>query len=415
MTNRASEGDNHNTCKRYLRNGTREEGETIAKPDKVLSKLQEVADRRSILGLSCAYLIRGRVVWKGSLGLADLERRIPVTERTVFRIASISKTIGAAAILQLAERGQCSLDDDAGRLLGLPLRHPQHPEQPIRLRHLLTHTSGLQDEYAAFAAASRQEPLLPLSELLLPGGAYRPPRLWGEHPPGDPAGYAYSNLGAIVLATIVERLSGERFDRYCRKQLLLPLGMSDSSFLLQDIEDPDRIAVLYERERGSGSWTPALDDRGSRHEPPSAALRDYVPGVNGSLFAPQGGLRTTVADLSRWLEMLAAGGERGGVRLLRERTVRDMMDKHWVRDPQEGFYREGGLQLQRTRDLFPGRLMVGHAGDAYGLKSGMFVEPETGTGFVYAMNGLDDAKDGHVFTAAETELAQAMTDIFRKR
>lgn len=59
--------------------------------------------------------------------------------------------------------------------------------------------------------------------------------------------------------------------------------------------------------------------------------------------------------------------------------------------------------------------MVGHAGDAYGLKSGMFVEPETGTGFVYAMNGLDDAKDGHVFTAAETELAQAMTDIFRKR
>ncbi|OXM13876.1 serine hydrolase domain-containing protein [Paenibacillus herberti] len=386
----------------------------MSKPDKVLMKIQEVAERRRIVGMACAFLIRGRVVWKGNVGQADIERKLPVTDKTIFRIASIAKTVTAVALLQLVEQGRCSLDDDVGRLLGLPLRHPLHREESIRLRHLMTHTSGLRDEYKGFAAASRQEPMLPLSELLMPGGGWQPTKLWGDKPPGDPAGYEYSNLGAIVMATIVERLSGERFDRYCRKHLLLPLGMTDSSFNLDDIDDPNRLAVLYERDSATGQYIAAADaGRGVRPDQPD--LREYVPGVNGSLFEPQGGLRTTITDLSRWLELLAGRGERNGVRLLQARTVQDMLSQHWTREPQEGFYRESGLQLQRTRDLFPGRLMVGQAGDAYGLRSGMYFEPDTGMGLVYAMNGLDDAKDGHVFTAAETELAAAMTEIFLKK
>lgn len=385
----------------------------MSKPDKVLLKLKEVVERRHIVGLACAFLIRGRVVWKGNVGLANREQGLPVADKTVFRIGSVSVSITAAAIMQLVESGRCSLDDDAAKLIGLPLRHPLHPDQPVLLRHLLTHTSGLRDHYAAFAAASRQEPLLPLSELLLPGGGWHPPGLWGDKPPGAAAGYAFSNLAGIVLATIVERLSGERFDRYCRNYLFQPLGMSDSSFNPEDI-DSSRFAVLYERDPDSGAFTAVLDESRGASEP-SSELGGYVPGVNGSLFEPYGGLRTTIADLSRWLELLAGYGERNGVRLLQARTVKDMMSQHWKRETQEGFYREGGLMLQRTKDLFEGRLMIGHAGHAYGLRSGMFVDPDTGMGVIYAMNGLDDAKLGHVFTAAETELAAAMEDIFLKR
>ncbi|MGK9254074.1 serine hydrolase domain-containing protein [Paenibacillus humicus] len=386
----------------------------MSKPDKVALRLQETMDRRRIVGMACAFLIRGRLVWSGGLGLADKERGLPVSDKTIFRIASISKTVTAAALLQLADRGLCGLDDDAGKLVGLPLRHPAFPGQPVTLRQLMTHTSGLRDEYAGFAAASRQDPMIPLSELIVPGGQWHPAKLWGDKPPGDPSGYEYSNLGAIVMATIIERLSGERFDRYCRKHLFEPLGMRDSSFNLQDFEEPDRIAVLYEYDAVAGDYVPAADAfRGCL--PEATDLRDYVPGANGSLFGPQGGLRTTIADLSRWLEMLAGKGERSGVRILRKETAEQMQARQWSRVPQEGFYREGGLQLQRTHDLMPGRLMIGHPGDAYGLRSGMYFDPEAGIGLIYAMNGLDDAKEGHVFTAAETELAAAMAEIFLRK
>jgi CubicO group peptidase (beta-lactamase class C family) len=231
----------------------------MGKPDKVSLRLQSLMERRRIVGLSCAFLIRGRLVWSGGLGFADRERGIPASDKTIYRIASISKTVTAVALLQLADRGLFGLDDDAGRLVGLPLRNPAYPDQPVTLRHILTHTSGLRDEDRDFAASSRKDPMLPLSELLIPGGAWHPAQLWGDRQPGDPAGYEYSNLGAILLATIVERLSGERFDRYCSKYLFEPLGMRDSSFNLNDFEEPDRIAVLYEYDAMSGEYCTAAE------------------------------------------------------------------------------------------------------------------------------------------------------------
>ncbi|GIP37747.1 hypothetical protein J31TS4_10270 [Paenibacillus sp. J31TS4] len=365
-------------------------------------------EKHRVAGLAAAVVRDGERIWSGGFGFANLERRIPVTPRTRFRIASISKTVTGTAIMQLADQGLCSIDADVSDYLGFPLRHPAFPSIPVTMRQLMTHTSGLQDEYVPFAVDARSEnpPRLAITDLLLPGGSYYTERLWGEHPPGDPAGFFYSNTGALILATVVEKLSGERFDRYCRTHLFDPLGMRETSFRLHDLSDPRSLAVLYEYSAEDGSYTPAMDDYGDTL-PAEPDYDGYVPGVNGALFGPQGGLRTSAEDLSRYL-IAHMDGELDGQRLLRPETAALMQSPHWSGNEREGFFRQSGLSFQLTADLIPGRTMIGHAGDAYGLLSALFFDRDVRWGFVVLTNGSCKVKGHHVFYPVEEETANVL-------
>ncbi|WNQ13933.1 serine hydrolase domain-containing protein [Paenibacillus aurantius] len=362
-------------------------------------------EKHRIVGLSAAVVRRGEDVWTGAYGQADLESGRPMTTATAFRIASISKVFVATALLQLVEKGLCALDSDAGELLGFPFRHPHYPEGKVTLAHLLTHTSGLQDEYVRFAVDSRKEnpPLIRLEELMVTGGRYHTEDLWGRTMPGDPHGFEYSNLGAIVLATIVEKLSGERFDVYCRRHLFEPLRMMNSSFRLADFANPNRLAVLYSYSEEKHAYEANLDDF-KTGMPESVDYSGYIPGTNGALFSPQGGLRSTAADLAKFMLTHLNGGEAEGTRILKPETIRLMHKPHWSGYRTDGFFRNSGLQLQLTDDLFPGRRLIGHAGDAYGLLSDWFFDPEEGWGIVLLMNGLRQTKGDGVFFEAEEDL-----------
>ncbi|MCZ8512665.1 serine hydrolase [Paenibacillus filicis] len=376
-------------------------------------RIRQLTERHRIAGLAASVIRNGHKVWSGAYGSANLDRHIPVSEHTVFRIASISKTVVATALMQLAEQGLCGIDQDAGELLGLPLRNPRYPELPVTLKMLMTHTSGLQDEYARFVADSRREnpPRLRLADLLLPDGPYYTDRLWGEGPPGDPGHFEYSNLGAVLLAAVVEKLSGERFDLYCRKHLFEPLGMRNTSFNISDFERMEDIAVLYEYSDAERRFIVGTDDFQGRR-PEAINYSGYVPGTNGALFSPQGGLRTTVKDLTGFLKAHAGGGELGGTRILRRETAERMHAPHWSGHRAEGFFRHSGLQFQLTDDLIPGHRLVGHAGDAYGLLSDMYFEPQERWGFVLIMNGLVRRKGRGAFFEAEEELAGLLYETF---
>jgi CubicO group peptidase (beta-lactamase class C family) len=379
----------------------------------VEERIRQLLDKHRVVGLAASVIREGRKIWSGGYGWANIARRIPVTEHTVFRIASVSKTVVATAVMQLVEKGLCGIDQDVGDLLGFPVRNPNHPKIPVTLKQIMTHTSGLQDEYVRFVVDSRSEnpPQIRLADLLLPGGPYYTDRLWGDGQPGDPARFEYSNLGAVILATVVEKLANERFDEYCRRHLFEPLQMNDSSFHIGHFGDMDAVAVLYEYSEADGSFTVGTDDFGGR-KPDAVDYGGYVPGTNGALFSPQGGLRTTVHDLTRFLEAHANAGESRGVRILKPETADLMHSAHWAGHRLDGFFRNCGLQFQITDDLIPGQRLIGHAGDAYGLLSDMYFHKQERWGFILVMNGLRKRKGRGVYFEAEAELAQLLHSTF---
>ncbi|MBD0383231.1 serine hydrolase domain-containing protein [Paenibacillus sedimenti] len=372
-------------------------------------RIRQLMDKHRIVGLAASVIQDGKQIWNGGYGWANIARRIPVTEHTVFRIASISKTVVATAVMQLVEKGLCHIDQDVGEILGFRVRNPKHPDFSVTLSQIMTHTSGLQDEYVRFVVDSRNEnpPKIRLADILLPDGPYYSDRLWGEGPPGDPSHFEYSNLGSIILATIVEKLSEERFDVYCKRHLFEPLRMNETSFNIGDFTNMDDIAALYEYAEADGQFTVGTDDFGGR-KPDPIDYSSYVPGTNGALFSPQGGLRTSVNDLTRFMEAHANGGALNRTRILQTETADLMHTPHWAGHRTEGFFRNSGLQFQITDDLIPGQRLIGHAGDAYGLLSDMYFHKQERWGLILVMNGLIQRKGQGVYFEAEEELAQLL-------
>jgi CubicO group peptidase (beta-lactamase class C family) len=376
-------------------------------------QIRRVMDKHRIVGLAASVMREGRQIWSSGYGLANVERRIPVTSRTIFRVASISKTVVATAVMQLVERGLCGIDQDVGDILGFPVRSPKYPDTPITLRMIMTHTSGLQDEYVRYVVDSRSEnpPKIRLADILLPGGTYNTDNLWGDGRPGDPDYFEYSNLGAVILATAVEKLSNERFDEYGKKHLFEPLHMYDTSFNIGDLKDMDSVAVLYEYSEADDRFVASTDDfRGKK--PEAIDYSDYVPGTNGALFSPQGGLRTTVDNLTRFMEAHSNAGKLNDVQILKSESVDLMHTPHWSGHRQEGFFRNCGLQFQLTDDLIPGHRLIGHSGDAYGLLSDMYFHKQEKWGFILLINGLIQRKGQGVYFEAEEELAQVLQAAF---
>lgn len=356
---------------------------------------------------------RAGLTASGSHGLADRARGRALTIDDPARIASVTKLVVAIAVMRLVEQGRLELDRDVSDLLGWRLRNPAFPDRPITLRLLLSHTSSLRDEvdYAI--------PLGTTVESMLANPAAFDP----DHAPGG--FFRYSNLNFPVIASVAERATGERFDALVARLVLRPLGL-DACMNWTTCSDAavGRAAVLYD-----GAGAPIRDDLGGRRpacpvfapEGRSCDLDGYAPGSNGALFSPQGGLRITVRDLATVGRLLLNGGRHEGERLMSETSVRMMLTPVWRYDDvngetDRGFYCAYGLASQSLPvriegchdDLFGnGRAVAGHAGDAYGLRSGLWVDRASGRGIAYFStgNGEDPPRGRSAYRAIEERLA----------
>jgi CubicO group peptidase (beta-lactamase class C family) len=356
---------------------------------------------------------RHGITASGASGLADRARHRALTIDDPVRIASISKLVVALGVMRMVEEGKLDLDRDVSDYLGWPLRNPAFPDQLITLRLLLSHRSSLTDgiDYA-----------IPLGTEIRAALA-NPAAFDAAHPPG--AFFHYSNLNFPLVATIMERASGERFDRLMARLVLQPLGL-DACFNWTTCghDDLARAVVLYD-----GEGRPIRDDLGGRPPPcpvlaPEGVACDlaaYVPGSNGALFSPQGGLRISARDLATVGRLLLNRGTHEGVRFLAPESVEVLVTPLWTFDgtngeTDTGFYCAYGLAVQslpvRTPgcndDLFGGgRAVIGHAGDAYGVRSGLWVDPATGTGIAFFAtgNGEMPPRGNSRFMAIEEQLA----------
>jgi CubicO group peptidase (beta-lactamase class C family) len=357
---------------------------------------------------------RAGITAHGAYGLADRVRNRPLTVDDPARIASVTKLIVAIAVVRLVEQGRLDLDRDVSDQLGWRLCNPAFPDRPITLRLLLSHTSSLRDEvdYAI--------PLGTTIESVLAN----PAAFDTDHTPGS--FFRYSNLNFPVIASVMERATGERFDRLIARLVLGPLGL-DACMNWTTCSDATvgRAAVLYD-----GAGAPIRDDLGGQRpacpvfapEGRPCDLGAYVLGSNGALFSPQGGLRISVRDLATVGRLLLNGGRHGRDRLLSEASVRTLLTPQWRYDGangeiDRGFYCAYGLASQSLPvgtegchdDLFgDGRAVSGHAGDAYGLRSGVWIDRRAGRGIAYFStgNGEDPPRGRSAYRAIEEQLAR---------
>lgn len=342
-------------------------------------------------------------------GLADTASGRALTADDPARVASISKLVTAIGVLRLVEAGQLDLDADVSALLGFPLRNPAFPDAPISLRMLLSHTSSLTD-----AAGYWNVPLG--EDIRLITGK---PQAWDtQHAPGT--FFRYTNLNFPLVAQLMERATGERFDRLMRRLVLFPLGI-DAGFNWSGSSEAAlaRAVVLYD-DKGQ----PQKDDlRGQRPAclviaatDGSCDLSRWQPGRNGTLFSPQGGLRISARGLARIGRMLLNDGELDGVRLLGPASVALLDTPVWRYDGSNGvigeedepnrggFFCAYGLATQQLAqgdgkrcrdDLFgDGRPRIGHSGNAYGLLSGLWIDRAAGTGVAYFATGVANDSSG---------------------
>ena len=331
-------------------------------------------------------------------GFADLGTRRAVTPDDPVRIASISKLVVAIGVMRLVEAGTLSLDEDVSAKLGWPLRNPAFPGRPVTLRMLLSHTASVRDQGDNYA--------LPLDGSVR--DAMADPRSWDPaHGPGD--GYfTYSNMNFPVVASVMERATDERFDRLMKRLVLDPLGL-DGCFNWPTCSDA---AVARAVELDAADGAPRKDDlHGVRPacpvSPPTSGpcdLARWRAGENGAMFSPQGGLRISPRGLARIGRLLLGDGMVDGVRLLTPASVATMTAPLWTFDGSNGdtdggFACRYGLSVQTLGTRRPGCGddpagdgvgWIGHAGEAYGLRSGLWIDRASGRGVVYYVTGLAD-------------------------
>jgi CubicO group peptidase (beta-lactamase class C family) len=287
-----------------------------------------------LAGLSVLVLRDGTVLHQAQFGQRRIDgaRSLPVKPDTLFRMASVSKLVVAVGAMRLAEQGRLDLDADIGPALGFAVRNPHFPTTPITARMLLAHTSSLRDG----AGYSFEPPLTLRAVLALAHGpasaAWASASSDGDRAPGRY--FSYANLNWGLLASVMEVAAGERFDRLMQREVFAPLGIR-AVFDPAALSPAERrqLAVLYRRAGPAGAWQPTADDFGARRVPTTPGLAHYRLGSNGTLFSPQGGLRASLPELAKLMQMLIDGGRAQGREFLRPETVALLLSEQWRLDP----------------------------------------------------------------------------------
>ncbi len=303
--------------------------------------------RGDIAGATVVVVKDGKVLTIRNYGYADVASQRPVSDATMFRIGSISKLFVWTAVMQQVERDKLNLDRDLNAYLDFTI--PPGRNRPITLRDLMTHSAGFEETFKDIEGKSRLEPL----------GVYLkshvPARIF---PPGSVV--AYSNYGATLASYIVQRVSGEPYDRYVEEHIFKPLQMNHTT--LQ--QPPPRALSPYLSSGYSVASAPAK------------------PFEYTNLW-PAGSVSTTASDMANFMIAHLQNGAFHGSRILKPGTARTMHD--FVRTDAPGI---NGMDLGFYQENRNGQRIIGHGGDTQLFHADLHLMLNTGIGMFVAFNGL---------------------------
>lgn len=335
--------------------------------DGAVAAQMEVYD---LAGVSIALVLNGEVALTKGYGYADLTIKAPVEPAVhLFRPGSISKLFTWTAIMQLYEQGKLDIDAPVSNYVEqFPI-----PDQfaPITLKHIMSHTPGLEDGGAGYLFGDGPESLIPLAEAL---GTYVPAQMWE---PGTVA--SYSNWAAALAGLVVANVSGMSFEDYIDEFIFRPLDMNNSSF-----HQPLSERLAANMATGYFSENGGLE----------------VLGYEFISFAPAGGLSATAPDIANFMIAHVHDGEFRGRRILQADTARLMHSELFRQHPDVSAMAHGFYEIERN-----GHRFIGHGGDTISFHSDLVIDPANDFGFYISFNAAEGA-------AARGAIVNAVLDHF---
>jgi CubicO group peptidase (beta-lactamase class C family) len=311
----------------------------------------------------------GEIVYSHTAGFADAARTRAPTEASLYKTSSIAKLVIAVAVMQQVELGLLDLDQDIGNYVPFAVRHSAFPDQVITTRALMRHAAGLGSP--DFGAVSDKlfegfDPstivhLHPLIEnVLTPGSADYRDTIWLGDAPGSVN--RNSNVGMVLLAYLVERLSGLHFIDYAKVQIFQPLGMVRTSHYFPDL-DPNEVVALFDSN-------------------------DNLTSQTSNWFYPISGLFTSTGDWANFMRAILAGGTFNGIRILQPSSVDAMLTMTTPVNNELAYNSRIGL-IWREAEANPG--WFGHTGAGSQMTHVTEIDPVNQIGYVLFTNeGLID-------------------------
>jgi CubicO group peptidase (beta-lactamase class C family) len=331
--------------------------------------VNEILNRCPAIGLGLGVVRHGRLEFFRGHGVADIRSGTPISEDTVFRVGSITKTFTAIAVMQLWERGLIDLDAPANDYLrSYHLVAVRASFPPATIRHLLTHTAGIPEvlhpSLGFWLLGETIKPGRPVPAL----AEYYQGGLPVRNEPGTR--FRYTDHGFATLGQIVEDVTGQSLDGYLREQVFEPLGMTDTS-LTRSAAALSRLATGYVLR--SGGVRPVADYQ--------------------LVTAAAGGAYSTVRDLARFAAALMGGGANQTGAVLTPATLAMMFQPHYQPDP-----RIPGDGLVFSRADAGGHPLVWHGGIVPDCVSQMWLAPADGLGLLAFTNG---SRNAHLWLPTE--------------
>lgn len=332
---------------------------TVNSLQELIQKLEYEVDQNDFPSISYCVVRNDEILYSGAMGFADEDANRLATHDTRYLVASISKTITAVAAMQLVEQNLIGLDDDINQYLPFSVRNPSFPNDAITLRMLLAHRSSISDAFQETFTLDCYGVDCPMSleqyfnAVFVSSGQYFSADNFSGNRPATAEDY--SNLGSALVGYLVERITQSPFDVYCKNNIFTPLGMSKTEWRLANTPLSE-LAIPYSEEITSAN--------------PHYTFPDY----------PNGGLRTTVLDLSRFLRMVILNGSFNNTEILSQASMAAM------KTLQFGSVEFG---LSFYYDSLGGRRVLGHSGGEKGVTTEMFYDTDTNIGVIVFSNEED--------------------------
>ncbi len=333
------------------------ENQEIVSNIKVLeSWIRAQMEYRELPGISIGIVYDQKLIYANGFGYSNLEKEIPASPSTVYRIASITKTFTATALMQLRDDGKLSLDDPIKKYLTwFDIKNPFPDSPEITIRQLITHTSGLPREAAFPYWTDREFPAIEEIAKALPDQ---------EMTYASETKYKYSNLGLALAGEIVAVVSGMPYEKYIRENIFEPLQMENSSVFLSEKEKSE-IAVPYSKRLSDGR-------------------REIMPFTDSKGITPAANISSNVEDLVKYVSMQFGSGIKDSAQIVKGSTLREMHRIQWLNESWTSG-RGLGFGVWKQGDY----TVVGHGGWVAGNRTQISFIPKEKVGVIVMTNSDD--------------------------
>ena len=337
----------------------------VEKLDKSLVALQK---KSNFPGFAVVIVNEKRILYKHGFGLANIANKTPYTTQTIQPVGSVSKTVIGAALMKAVEMKLFSLETNVNDILPFKVYNPNFPTSEIKIRQLATHTSSIVDREEVYEKTYIKAKKASVSlgdffkDYLSVKGKYYSAKNFDKNEPG--AAFDYTNIGAALAAYLIEIKSGVTFAEFTSKYVFTPLEMNNTNWFY-DEATAQNYAMLYD----------------AKHKPLS---------VYSSITYPDGSLKISVEDLSKYLSEIIKGAAGDG-KILSKDSFQTMLGKQFSlgkmplkinpKEPNQGVF-----FVHRTNGL------IGHTGSDPGVSAFMFFNPTTKIGKIFITN-IDIGED----------------------